>query len=138
MRVALVTGVVAAVVGCGAGAAAPVAEPVATDLKITVWPQGRDKGESDTYTLTCSPARGSMPRATAACTELLKLTRPFRPVPPDTFCTDQYGGPQQALVTGTFKGARVWARFSATNGCQIARAKRVSFLLPGFGTAVGA
>ena len=138
MRVALITCVVAAVVGCGAGAAAPIAEPVATDLKITVWPQGRDKGESDTYTLKCSPARGSLARAAGACTELLKLSRPFRPVPPDTFCTDLYGGPQQALVTGTFKGVGVWARFSATNGCQIARAKRVSFLLPGFGTAVGA
>jgi hypothetical protein len=36
------------------------------------------------------------------------------------------------------KGARVWAQFSATNGCQIARAKRISFLLPGFATTAGA
>jgi len=138
MRVALVTCVVAAVVGCGAVAAAPIAEPALTDLKITVWPQGRDNGDSDTYTLKCSPARGTLTRAAAACTELLRISRPFRPVPPDAVCTDQYGGPQQALVTGKFKGDGVWARFSATNGCQIARAKRVSFLLPGFGTAAGA
>ena len=113
-------------------------EPTLTDLKITVWPEGRDKGDATVYTLKCAPAGGSLARATAACTELLKMSRPFRPVPPDTFCTDIYGGPQQALVTGMFKGSRVWARFSATNGCQIARAKRISFLLPGFATAAGA
>ena len=50
-------------------------------------------------------------------------------------CTEQYGGPQQALVTGTFKGRSVWAMFSATNGCQISRAKRIAFLLPGFARA---
>lgn len=109
-----------------------------TDLRITIWPEGRDKGNGGTYTLRCVPARGSLPRAGAACTELLRMSRPFRPVPPDTFCTDLFGGPQEALVAGTFKGVRVWALFSATNGCQIARAKRIGFLLPGFATAAGA
>jgi subtilisin inhibitor-like len=137
MRIALALWLAATAVGCGVGAAAPSAEP-ATDLKITVWPQGRDEGDGSTYTLKCSPARGSLARATAACTELLKMSRPFRPVPRDMVCTDVYGGPQQALVTGTFKGARVWAVFTATNGCQIARARRIGFLLPGFATSAGA
>ena len=137
MRTALVLCLVAAV-GCGSGAAAPSTEAPATDLKITVWPEGREHGGGSTYTLKCAPARGSLLRAASACTELLRMSRPFRPVPPDTVCTDLYGGPQEALVTGRFKGLRVWALFSATNGCQIARAKRISFLLPGFGTATGA
>jgi len=138
MRIALALCLAATVVGCGISAAAPTMEPTLTDLKITVWPDGREEGNANIHTLKCAPARGTLARASAACTELLKMSRPFRPVPADMFCTDVYGGPQQALITGTFKGARVWAQFSATNGCQIARAKRISFLLPGFATAAGA
>ena len=135
MRIALVLCLLAAVVGCGVGAAARNAEATPADLKITVWPEGRGEGSSKTYTLECAPARGSLPKAASACTQLLKLTRPFRPVPQGSICTEQYGGPQQALVTGEFKGRSVWVIFSATDGCQIARSKRVSFLLPGFGNA---
>ncbi len=120
--------------GCGIGAAARNAEATPTDLKITVWPEGRGEGSSKTYTLECAPARGSLPRAASACTQLLKLSTPFRPVPQGAVCTEQYGGPQQALVTGEFKGRSIWVVFSATNGCQISRSKRLSFLLPGFGT----
>lgn len=137
MRIALVSCLLAAVLG-GAAGAARTAEPAPTDLKITVWPDGRSQGDSDTYTLKCAPARGSLPRVAAACTKLQKFPRPFAPVPRDTNCTEVYGGPQQALVTGTYQGRSVWAAFSATNGCQIARAKRVSFLLPGFGTSADA
>jgi hypothetical protein len=53
-------------------------------------------------------------------------------------CTEQYGGPQQALITGQYNGRSVWAMFSATNGCQISRAKRIAFLLPGFTTNTNA
>jgi hypothetical protein len=45
-------------------------------------------------------------------------------------CTQIYGGPQEALVTGTFGGRRVWARFSRRNGCEIARWNRIAFLFP--------
>ena len=37
-----------------------------------------------------------------------------------------YGGPQQALIAGTFKGNRVWAQLGMRIGCQIARAKRLA------------
>ena len=36
-------------------------------------------------------------------------------------CTEIYGGPQTATVTGTFRGEPVSAEFSRTNGCEIAR-----------------
>jgi len=137
MRIALVLCLVAAIVGCGASAAAPSAEATSTDLKITVWPEGRGEAERDTYTLKCAPARGSLSNAASACTRLLKMTRPFRPVARDRICTDQYGGPQEALVTGTFKGSSVWAVLTLNNGCQISRAKRVGFLLPGFSSGAG-
>jgi len=135
MRIALVLCLLAAVVGCGIGTAAPNAEATPADLKITIWPEGRGEGSSKTYTLECAPARGSLPKAASACTQLLKLSKPFTPVPQGSVCTEQYGGPQQALVTGQYKGRSVWVMFSATNGCQIARSKRVSFILPGFGHA---
>ena len=66
------------------------------------------------------------------------MPRPFGPVSRDAMCTEQYGGPQQALVTGRFEGHSVWAMFSATNGCQISRAKRIAFLLPGFNASANA
>jgi hypothetical protein len=134
MRIAIVITALIAAVGCGAGTAAESASPAATDLKITVWPDGRAEGDAKTYTLRCSPAAGTLPRVATACSKLVKLPRPFGPVSRNAVCTEQYGGPQQALVTGKFDGRSVWAMFSATNGCQISRAKRVAFLLPGFDT----
>jgi hypothetical protein len=49
-------------------------------------------------------------------------------VPKDVFCTQIYGGPQEALVTGTYAGAKVWARFNRRDGCQTDRWNRVAFL----------
>jgi hypothetical protein len=138
MRIAIVVAALVAVVGCGAGSAAQNASPAPTDLKITVWPNGRDEGAAKTFTLRCGPAAGSLPRAATACSKLGTLPRPFAPVPRDVACTEQYGGPQQALVTGRLRGNPVWAMFSATNGCQISRARRVAFLLPGFSATTNA
>ena len=45
----------------------------------------------------------------------------FEPTPGDVACTQQYGGPETATVTGTFKGEQVDAKFSRQNGCEIAR-----------------
>ena len=55
----------------------------------------------------------------------------FAPTPPGAACTQIYGGPQQAVVTGTLAGSRVWARFMRRNGCEIGRWNRVTFLLAG-------
>ena len=138
MRIAIVIAALIAVVGCGAGSAAHSAAPTPTDLKITVWPAGRDEGDSKTYTLRCGPAGGTLPKVATACSKLGPMLRPFGPVARTAVCTEQYGGPQQALVTGKFEGRSVWAMFSATNGCQISRAKRVAFLLPGFSASSNA
>ena len=134
MRIAIVIAALIAVVGCGAGSAAQSAAPAPTNLKITVWPDGRAEGDAKTYTLHCGPAAGTLPKVATACSKLGPMPRPFGPVSRTAVCTEQYGGPQQALVTGRFEGHSVWAMFSATNGCQISRAKRIAFLLPGFST----
>ena len=38
----------------------------------------------------------------------------------DQACTELYGGPHRAVVTGTLRGERVSARFSRVDGCAIA------------------
>jgi hypothetical protein len=52
-------------------------------------------------------------------------------VPPDTVCTQIYGGPQKARVVGTLAGKRIWATVKRTNGCEIGRWNQLSpWLLP--------
>ena len=75
--------------------------------------------------------RGDRCEPGAACRRLLAAGRAiFAPTPPGTACTQIYGGPQIAVVTGTLAGRRVWARFRRRDGCEVARWNRVAFLLP--------
>jgi hypothetical protein len=91
------------------------------DLRITVWPQGRT-GAARVSTLHC-------PSAATACRRLGAIPgNPFAPTPPGTACTQIYGGPQEALVTGRFRGRTVWTRFSRRDGCATERWNRVAFL----------
>ncbi|HEV8249045.1 MAG TPA: SSI family serine proteinase inhibitor [Gaiellaceae bacterium] len=119
---------------CGSDAGSAAAAPSGR-LTITVWPQGQEAGGARRWTLQCGPAGGTHPHPARACSRLAALADPFRPVPRDAVCTEIYGGPQEALVTGTYRGHRVNARFSRTNGCEIARWNRVAVLFP---VAVGA
>lgn len=79
-------------------------------------------GEWTRATLRCQPTGGSHPKRVRACTALLTAgRRALAPVPPDRMCTQQYGGPERARLTGVWRGQRVDARFDRTDGCQIAR-----------------
>jgi hypothetical protein len=111
------------------GAAAADAE-----LRIRVWPEGQGNGVAQTWTLACGPARGTLPRRERACRRLAGMRRPFAPVPTDVQCTQIYGGRAEALVTGTYRGTKVWAKLSLRDGCQIGRWGRLAFLTPGHGT----
>jgi hypothetical protein len=102
---------------------------VSASLHITVWPQGPGD-PSRSWTLRCGPTAGTLPRPAAACDRLARMTRPFAPVPRNVACTDVYGGPQTAVVTGRIRGRFVHARFNREDGCQIARWNRVRFLFP--------
>lgn len=53
----------------------------------------------------------------------------FDPVPPGTACTQVFGGPQTARVTGSLRGERVDAAFARSNGCEISRWERIAALL---------
>ena len=132
MRIALVIAVlVAAGAACAAGWGAPAQTPE-TQLTISYWPEGRGTGDPNTWTLRCDPAGGTVPRVATVCRQLDGLVKPFRRPSKNLVCTDQYGGPQQALIAGTHKGNRIWTMIGMRNGCDISRAKRLAFLVPGF------
>ncbi|WCI07548.1 serine protease inhibitor [Arthrobacter sp. OVS8] len=63
----------------------------------------------------------------------------FFPKPgPPKLCTQQYGGPQVAVVTGWFEGREVNCQFSRTDGCEIARWRAMAPLLGGVAGSTGA
>ncbi|WP_077491031.1 SSI family serine proteinase inhibitor [Sinomonas mesophila] len=76
------------------------------------------------WTLQCSgaaPLPGSThPSAAAACALLDARRDVLDPPAQNRLCTQQYGGPDVATVTGTLDGAPVDRRFSRTDGCEIA------------------
>ncbi|MGP0222533.1 serine protease inhibitor [Paenarthrobacter sp. NCHU4564] len=90
-----------------------------------------------------SPDEGSLesnlPDAHAALAAVEQFgEEAFFPVPrPDRICTQQYGGPQVAVVQGVFRGRQVTSRFSRTDGCEIARWKSLAPLLGSIGGSTG-
>ena len=62
--------------------------------------------------------------------KLARLRNPFAPVPRGIACTQIFGGPQVAVVTGTFRGRRLRATFTRRDGCEVARWEAVRFLFP--------
>ncbi len=92
-------------------------------LAITLRPS--DSEPPVHYTLTCTngvPAPGSQLRTAEAACALIKnnptLLEP-RARKTNQSCTEQYGGPQQATVTGLLDQKSVSASFSRTDGCAI-------------------
>lgn len=63
----------------------------------------------------------------------------FFPVPdPNRVCTEQYGGPEVAHVTGWFHGKEVNATFKRTNGCEISQWRALAPLFGALGGSTGA
>ena len=119
----------------GAVPTAPAGGGTGAWLRVTYWEDGSHSVPDARWALRCNPPRGTLPRPTRACRRLAtggpKL---FAPLPPDTVCTDIYGGPQKARIVGRVAGKRVRATFTRTNGCEIARWNRLSpWLLPAGG-----
>ena len=111
--------VVGLLLAAGCGSVGDVSDRPAEpryDLTITFWPAGRD-GPTRTATLTCVPDAGSHPDPEKACAALRAHPQALDPVPPDTACTEIYGGDQVARVTG----AGIQASLNRSNGCEIAR-----------------
>ena len=81
-------------------------------------------------TLTCYPPSGDHPEPAQACAALAEQSAPFAPLPADLGCTEQYGGPQTARVTGTWDGEPVDLALSRTDGCAITQWDSLGPLLP--------
>ncbi|WP_426765649.1 SSI family serine proteinase inhibitor [Pseudarthrobacter sp. 1G09] len=92
------------------------------ELAITVIPAEGQAAVN--YTLVCDagvPAgESSHPTADAACAALKRNAALLNPGPRTAqACTQQYGGPEKATVTGVVDGTAVEASFARTDGCEI-------------------
>lgn len=131
----------------GTGGASGPGAPVPWDVSAMPSAPGLPKGTSGTarltvllddgfgvrttWTLTCDPDGGTHPDPAAACGVLGAKGATALPEPsPTTACTEQYGGPQKAKLTGTWRGKKVDSQLSLENGCQIARWTALLGLLP--------
>lgn len=97
-------------------------------LEIIVWE--RPGAAPHVYTLRCDPPSGGHPNPTGACELLHSGADVFAPVPAGGVSAQVYGGPQRAVVTGTWCGQPVSAGFSRTNAAETARWKRAVPILP--------
>jgi hypothetical protein len=93
-----------------------------------------DRGDGsapEQWTLTCvGNASGTHPEAEAACAHLAGLDDPFAPLPDDVACTEQYGGPETAHVTGRWNREPVDLELARTDGCFITQWDSLVPLLP--------
>ncbi|MEU7120451.1 SSI family serine proteinase inhibitor [Streptomyces zaomyceticus] len=111
----------------------PLLTPADT-LTVTVAESGHPNADG-TFELTCDErAEGNHPARENACARLDQLAEaganPFAPVPADQLCTQVYGGPAVAHITGTWQGRTVDARFSRADGCEIDRWENLEPVLP--------
>ena len=120
----------------GDGAAGTTASPSVSDdspadddLLIEL---DRGRGdEPERYTLVCAdPPQGDHPDATAACAHLETLDAPFAALPADMVCTEQYGGPETARITGRCAGETVDLELSRIDGCRISQWESLGPVLP--------
>ena len=132
MRVLLVFALLAVLGACSTGAAR-TSEP--TSLTITYWPNGPGGPGRTVWTLRCAPPRGTLPRPAVACRRLARAGPKLFAAPSKSLlCTQIYGGPQVARVSGRFRGAPIRVTFARTDGCQISRWNALSpWLLPAGG-----
>jgi hypothetical protein len=103
------------------------AAPVRADVTISV---DDGSGNATTTHLTCEPAGGDHPKPDDACAALAAAwPSAFQPVAKDMMCTEIYGGPETATVSGTIDGKPVDAHFKRNNGCEIHRWDQAQGLL---------
>ncbi|MFE5295337.1 SSI family serine proteinase inhibitor [Streptomyces sp. NPDC056632] len=109
---------------------------LSTPDSLTVSIERTGHTEADgTFELKCDGTPGGThPAAENACKRLGQLAKdggdPFAPVPADQMCTQQYGGPATARITGRWQGRSIDAGFSRANGCEIDRWENLRPVLP--------
>jgi hypothetical protein len=112
----------ALVAGCGDDDdEASAGGETATELSITLDPDGPGGQEAATEVVACESGDGS------ECGRL--ETADFAPIDPQTACTEIYGGPDELQVEGTVAGDEVNTTMTRANGCEIERFDRLVPLL---------
>lgn len=107
--------------------AAPVTSgPGQGNAELAIMFKPSETGTPENFTLVCvdgvPAAESQHPDAAAACLALKNNAALLSPAPrpTDQACTMQYGGPQEATVTGVVDGRPVETTFTLRNGCEIA------------------
>ncbi len=120
------------------------APPNPHDVDLTIRLTETPGGPAWTFRLQASGGAltdgSNLPDAAAALDAVERFgAEVFFPQPgPPKMCTQQYGGPQVAHVTGWFHGRQVNSAFSRTDGCEIARWRAMAPLLGGVAGGTGA
>lgn len=117
-----------AFVACSSG-------PATVNIRVQV--RANESAQAREATLTCDPPAGTewlsdTTKAGAACTQVRSRANTKRLIdgsPSDRACTEIYGGPQIARVTGTIGGKSVDATISRSDGCGIADWQALGSLL---------
>jgi hypothetical protein len=118
----------ASLAACGSDEATPSAggDGTLASLTVTVDDDGADgAAEPRTLELQCAEPTDSQACGAAAGISAADV----RETPDDTACTMQFGGPEEATITGTIRGDEIDASFSRTDGCEITRWEKVQALL---------
>jgi len=120
-----------AIVGCGDESAPSV--KAAVDLSITATD---GHGKTHRARLRCDGERRQAngfgaAKAADLCRAADRLERFLASKPdPRRACTQIYGGPETARISGTINGSDVDRRLSRSDGCQIADWQRAAPLIP--------
>jgi len=121
---------------------APTKGVLVTDASLKIVMSTQGVAGSRELVLECvdskPTARSTVSNPDAACAALAKSGDVvfFAPPNPNRTCTQQYGGPQKARVTGTLNGQPVDKVFSLTDGCRIAEWQAMQPLFGDFGPGV--
>jgi hypothetical protein len=130
MRGALLLAACLVAAACGGSHAKATGSTAAaaTSLQIALQPKGPD-GPTLHATLRCGPPGGTHPHPAAACAALARVAHPFAPKPAGVMCSTIFSGPQRAHVAGTYRGARIDARFRRTDSCETKRWTQIQAVL---------
>lgn len=119
------------------GTSAPTSgDEVTARIEVALYGDGSTL--SSQYALHCSGTApvdsGGVPDAAGACAAINENPQILSPRrAPDRACTEIYGGPDRAVVSGTLDGEQLSTEFTRTNGCRIAEWDAVDTLLGGGG-----
>lgn len=127
-----IAGALGLVVYALTGCAAASSPETTLDVQIVV----RDDGEnvSSEHRLACAGMNpldsATLPDAARACALLDAQPQLLTSgLDPQAICTEIYGGPNTATISGTVGGKQVSSEFSRTNGCRIDQWSALSELL---------